>query len=260
MRTLALLLLVPAMLAAQVPASQVERMPDAPPAVLEHGVEKPGGERLIEAAQAPGFAAERMADVALAFAKEEASKLGGEYTFKLTQPPRVPRTLAGVLSFEASHLSKREPLGHFFVVMTTKVNGESVGMTRVDVEGNWVGTVFRAKAGLVRQTELTADRVDPCPFTGVPPPGFLTAIPEGQRLMRSVASGKILTRGDLEAIPLVQSGDKVRLTMTREALTISLDTTALNRAGLGDRVRLEIQGGRKPLMAIVTGPGEARLQ
>jgi flagella basal body P-ring formation protein FlgA len=260
MRTLALLLLVPAMLVAQAPASQVERMPDAPPVLLEHGVEKPGGERLIEAAQAPGFAAERMADVALAFAKDEASKLGGEYTFKLTQPPRVPRTLPGVLSFEASHLSKREPLGHFFVVMTIKVNGESVGMTRVDVDGNWVGTVFRAKAGLVRQTELTADRVDPCPFTGVPPPGFLTAIPEGQRLMRSVASGKILTRGDLEAIPLVQSGDKVRLTMTREALTISLDTTALNRAGLGDRVRLEIQGGRKPLMAIVTGPGEARLQ
>jgi flagella basal body P-ring formation protein FlgA len=260
MRTLALLLLVPAMLVAQAPASQVERMPDAPPALLEHGVEKPGGERLIEAAQPPGFAAERMADVALAFAKDEASKLGGEYTFKLTQPPRVPRTLPGVLSFEASHLSKREPLGHFFVVMTIKVNGESVGMTRVDVDGNWVGTVFRAKAGLVRQTELTADKVDPCPFTGVPPPGFLTAIPEGQRLMRSVGSGKILTRGDLEAIPLVQSGDKVRLTMTREALTISLDTTALNRAGLGDRVRLEIQGGRKPLLAIVTGPGEARLQ
>jgi flagella basal body P-ring formation protein FlgA len=260
MRTLALLLLVPAMLVAQVPAFQADPMQDTPTALLEHEVKRPGGERLIEAAQAPGFAAERMADVALAFAKEEASKLGGEYTFKLTQPPRVPRTLAGVLSFEASHLSKREPLGHFFVVMTTKVNGESVGMTRVDVEGNWVGTVFRAKAGLVRQTELTADRVDPCPFTGVPPPGFLTAIPEGQRLMRSVASGKILTRGDLEAIPLVQSGDKVRLTMTREALTISLDTTALNRAGLGDRVRLEIQGGRKPLMAIVTGPGEARLQ
>jgi flagella basal body P-ring formation protein FlgA len=94
----------------------------------------------------------------------------------------------------------------------------------------------------------------------VPPPGFLTAIPEGQRLMRSVASGKILTRGDLEAIPLVQTGDKVRLTMTRDALTISLDTTALNRAGLGDRVRLETPGGRKPLTAIVTGPGEACLR
>jgi flagella basal body P-ring formation protein FlgA len=259
MRTLALLLLVPAMLVAQAPTSQADRVPDAP-AIVRPEAEKLGGERLIEAAQAPGFSAERMADVALAFANSEASKLGGEYTFKLAQPPRVPRTLPGVLSFEASHLSKREPLGHFFVVLIIKVNGESVGMTRVDVEGNWVGTVFRAKAGLVRQTELTADKVDPTPFTGVPPPGFLTAIPEGQRLMRSVASGKILTRGDLEAIPLVQSGDKVRLTMTREALTISLDTTALNRAGLGDRVRLEIQGGRKPLMAIVTGPGEARLQ
>ena len=38
----------------------------------------------------------------------------------------------------------------------------------------------------------------------------------------------------------MQSGDKVRLTVTREALTISLDTTALSRAGLGDRIRLEI--------------------
>ena len=260
MRTLALLLLVSAALVAQVPTSQAERLPGAPPARLEPEVEKLGGGRLIEAAQAPGFAAERMADVALAFANLEASKLGGEYTFKLAQPPRVPRTLSGVVTFEASHLSKREPLGRFFVVLTIKVNGESVGMTRVDVDGNWVGTVFRAKGGLIRQTELTADVVDPSPFTGVPPPGFLTAIPEGQRLMRSVASGKILTRGDLEAIPLVQSGDKVRLTMTREALTISLETTALNRAGLGDRVRLETPGGRKPLMAIVTGPGEARLQ
>ncbi len=259
MRTLALFL-VPVALVAQATASLAESRPDAPPAVIEPEGKKVGGERLIEAAQTPGFSAERMADVALAFANSEAAKLGGQYTIKLAQPPRVPRTLPGTLSFEASHLSKNEPLGRFFVVMTIKVNGESVGMTRVDLEGSWVGTVLRAKGGLARQTELTADKVDPCAFTGVPPPGFLTVIPEGQRLMRAVASGKILTRGDLESVPLVQSGDKVRLTMTREALTISLDTTALSRAGLGDRIRLEIPNGRKPLMAIVTGPGEARLQ
>ena len=257
MRALALLL-VPAALVAQAPAAPAVRPPAAPPADLA-GEERTGGERLIEAAQTPGFAAERMADVALAFANSEASKLGGEYAIKLAQPPRVPRTLPGILSFEASHLSKMEPLGRFFVVLTIKVTGESVGMTRVDLDGSWVGTVLRARGGLVRQTVLTADKVEPSPFTGVPPPGFLTSIPEGQRLMRAVASGKILTRGDLEAIPLVQPGDKVRLTMTREALTISLDTTALSRAGLGDRIRLETPGGRKPLTAIVTGAGEARL-
>jgi flagella basal body P-ring formation protein FlgA len=75
-----------------------------------------------------------------------------------------------------------------------------------------------------------------------------------------VPSGRILTRADLETIPLVQSGDKVRLTATHETLTISLDTTARSRAGLGDRVRLEAPGARRAVTAIVTGPGEARLQ
>ena len=210
-------------------------------------------------AQAPLSPAERLADAALAFAKVEAAKLGGEHSFKVAQPPRVPVTRPGNLSFEASHLSKREPVGHFFVVVAIKVDGDRVGMTRVDLDGSWVGSVLRAKGDLTRQTVLTAEQVEPSAFEGVPPEGALTAVPEGQRLMRAVPSGKILTRGDLEAIPLVQSGDKVRLTATHETLTISLDTTARSRAGLGDRVRLEAPGARRQVTAVVTGPGEARL-
>ena len=211
-------------------------------------------------AQASLSPAERLADTALAFAKVEAAKLGGEHSFKVAQPPRVPVTRPGHLSFEASHLSKREPLGRFFVVVTLKVDGERVGMTRVDLDGSWVGSVLRAKGDLSRQTVLSADQVESSPFDGVPPEGALTELPEGQRLMRSVVSGKILTRADLEAIPLVQSGDKVRLTATHETLTISLDTTARSRAGRGDRVRLEAPGARRQVTAIMTGPGEARLQ
>ncbi|MBK9795617.1 MAG: flagellar basal body P-ring formation protein FlgA [Holophagaceae bacterium] len=211
-------------------------------------------------AQAPDNPAERMAEAALAFAKAEAEKLGGEHAFKVAQPPRVPRTRPGKVTFEPMHLSKLEPLGRFFVVLAVKVDGDRVGMTRVDLEGSWVGTVFRAKSDLTRKTELSEEKVEPGPFEGVPPQGFLRAIPEGQRLMRSVVAGKILTQGDLEAIPVVQVGDKVRLTATREALTITVDTTAKSKAGLGDRVRLESPGGRRPLTAIVTAPGEARLQ
>jgi flagella basal body P-ring formation protein FlgA len=209
-------------------------------------------------AQAPP--AERLADVALAFAKAEAAKLGGEHTFKVAQPPRVPVVRPGEVSFEATHLSKREPVGRFFVVVAVKVDGDRVGMTRVDLGGSWVGSVLRAKGDLARQTALTTEQVEPSPFEGVPPEGALTELPEGQRLMRAVTSGKILTRGDLEAIPLVQSGDKVRLTATHETLTISLDTTARSRAGLGDRVRLEAPGAKRQVTAVVTGPGEARLQ
>jgi flagella basal body P-ring formation protein FlgA len=166
----------------------------------------------------------------------------------------------GTLSFEPTHMSKREPLGRFFVVVAVKLDGERVGMTRVDLEGSWVGTVLRAKGDLARQTELSAEQVEPSPFEGVPPEGALKELPEGLRLMRSVVSGKILTRGDMEAIPLVQSGDKVRLTATHESLTVSVDTTARSRAGLGDRVRLEAPGARRQVTAIVTGPGEAKLQ
>jgi flagella basal body P-ring formation protein FlgA len=211
-------------------------------------------------AQAPISPVERLADAALGFASSEAKKLGGEHRFKVAQPPRVPVTRPGKLSFEPSHLSKREPLGRFFVVVTLKVDGEKVGMARVDLEGSWVGSVLRAKGDLVRKTELSADQVEPSPFEGVPPEGALTELPEGQRLMRAVTSGKILTRADLEPIPLIESGDKVRLTATHESLRISLDTTARSRAGLGDRVRLEAPGARRAVTAIVTGPGEAKLQ
>ena len=92
-------------------------------------------------AQAPVSPAERLAEVALAFAKTEAQKFGGEHSFKVAQPPRVPITRAGNLVFEPSHLSKREPMGRFFVVVALKVDGERVGMTRVDLEGSWVGTL-----------------------------------------------------------------------------------------------------------------------
>ena len=120
-------------------------------------------------AQAPVSPAERLADVALAFADAEAKKLGGEHSFKVAQPPRVPVTRPGSITFEPSHLSKREPLGRFFVVLAFKVDGEKMGMVRVDLEGKWVGTVLRAKGELVRKTELSADQVEPSPFEGVPP-------------------------------------------------------------------------------------------
>ena len=211
-------------------------------------------------AAAPSSPVERLADVALAFARSEGKKLGGDHHFKVAQPPRVPPLGPGTLSFEASHLSKREPIGRFFVVVLLKVNGEQVGMTRVDLDGTWAGTLLRAKGDLARKLALTQDLVESSPFDGLPPEGALSEIPPGMRLMRSVPSGKILTRGDLEAIPLVQSGDRVRLTGTHACLSVSLDTTARSRGALGDRVRLETPGSRRAVIGIITGPGEARLQ
>lgn len=212
-------------------------------------------------APAPALASvEALVDVALAFAKKEAAASGGACRFQLVQPPRLPLLPPGELTFEASHLSKRDPMGRFFVVVAAKVDGQRVAMVRVDLDGAWVGQVLRAKQDLARKTELSMDQLEVTPFEGVPPEGALPELPPSHRLRGPLAEGRILTRGDLEPIPLVQSGDRVRLTATSEALTVSLDTVARSRGGLGDHVRLEAPGSRRIVMAVVTGPGEARLE
>lgn len=213
---------------------------------------------LVGQAPAP-TPAERLVEAALGFARQEAAKLPGDHTFSVAQPPRVPPVRPGTLAFEALHLSKRVPLGRFFVVVALKVDGERVGQARVDLEGRWTGHLLRARGDLARKTELTEALVEASPFEGVPPEGALSELPPGLRLQRAVASGKLLTRGDLEPVPLVQSGDPVRLTATREGLTVSLDATARSRGGLGERVRVEAPGARRPVTAVVTGPGEARV-
>lgn len=207
-----------------------------------------------------GAAVVQLMDTALAFAKKQAAETGGTYRFKVVQPPHLPPVPPGRLAFEASHLSKQEPMGRFFVVVGVKVDGERAAMARVDLEGTWVGQLLRAKRDLTRKTVLTMDLLESAPFEGVPPEGALTALPPSQRLRGPVAEGHILTRADLEPIPLVKSGEKVRLTATSDALTIAMDTVARSRGGLGDHVRLEAPGSRRIVTAVVTGPGEARLE
>lgn len=221
-------------------------------------VQAPAGRAAASAAvSAP---VEKLVDTALAFAKKTAAEVGGSYRFQLTQPPRLPLLPEGKVTFEASHLSKRDPVGRFFVVVAVKVDEQRAAMVRVDLDGSWVGQVLRAKQNLARKTELTLDQLEATPFDGVPPEGALSELPPGQRLRGPLSEGRILTRSDLEPIPLVQSGDKVRLTATCDVLTVSMDTVARSRGGLGDHVRLEAPGSRRTVVAVVTGPGEARLE
>ena len=208
----------------------------------------------------PEAPVERLMDTALTFAQKEAEVTGGTYRFKVAQPPHMPLLPPGQLSFEASRLSKQDPVGRFFVVVEAKLDGQRAAMVRVDLEGTWVGHVLRARQDMPRKTKLTADLVESSPFEGVPPEGALTALPPGQQLRGPVPEGRILTRADLEPIPLVRSGDRVRLTATAAALSISVDAMARSRGGLGDRVRLEAPGSHRIVMAVVTGPGEARLE
>lgn len=212
-------------------------------------------------AQAPLPLADRVVQTALDFAEVQGAALGGEPRFQVLQPPQLPplRLRGGDLRTEALALSKREPLGRFFVTVRILEDGRAVGFTRVDLEGKWSGTVLKARESLARRSVPGELQLEVAPFEGVPPSGALSRFPEGHRLRQPVPAGRILTHADLEPIPLVSAGERIRLTASWDDLCISTEAIARSSGAAGERVRLELPGSRKALVGVVAGPGEARI-
>lgn len=204
-----------------------------------------------------GLAA-RLRQAALAHAEQAAPS--GKYQVRCLRDPQVPRLPEGEIQIEAVSLSKREPVGPCFATLRIRVNGRLAAMVRVDLEGSWAGLVLKARGNLARKSVPTQDQLESAPFEGAPPAGALTEWPEGMRLRAPVSAGHILTRADLEPIPLIQAGDRVRLTLLSGGLSIGTEATALNPGGLGDRIRLEIQPRQRPVQAVITGRGQATLR
>jgi flagella basal body P-ring formation protein FlgA len=201
----------------------------------------------------------RLAGEALAFAEAEAAKLPGTYRIRLVQPPNPPAVPRGEVRVDSLRLSKGEPTGRFFVSLKLSAEGRPAGYARVDLEGTWTGSLLRTRENLPRKAVLDPSMLESTPFEGTPPPGSLTAVPEGMRLRQPVNAGKVLTRADLESIPLVQSGERVRLSAMLPGLSIQVEGTARNTGGQGERVRVEIAGTRKLVQAIVSGEHETCL-
>ncbi len=92
---------------------------------------------------------------------------------------------------------------------------------------------------------------------GRPVEGRSQPDPAGWELRRSVTEGVTLTAAMLEAPRAVRSGDQVRLTWIRGAVTLELDAVALGAGRVGDVVQM--RAGSNRLRAILTGPGMARV-
>lgn len=199
----------------------------------------------------------RLAQAALAFAQAQADQGSGETVLRLVKVPELAH-LRGEVAFAPSHLSKPQPVGAFFVALKATVNGRPAGLVRVDLEGRWQGTLLRTRSALARKTVPGEDQLEAHPFEGTPPPGALTTFPEGFRLRIPVGAGKVLTRADLEPIPLVATGEPVRVTLAWEPLTITAEATARSQGCMGDTVRVELPT-RRTILAKVTGPGQARV-
>lgn len=198
--------------------------------------------------------AERLQQEAVAYAQAQGAE--GRFTVRATRAPILPRVRGSEVRFEPSHLSKREPSGVFFAVFRIFDGGRLAGNARVDLEGRWTGTLLRAREALRRKSIPTDEQLEAFPFEGNPPPGALTAFPAGYRLKANASAGHVLTQTDLEAIPLVSSGERVRITVRSQSLVISADATSRGNGALGDKIRVELPT-RKWVQAIVTGSGEA---
>jgi flagella basal body P-ring formation protein FlgA len=202
----------------------------------------------------------RLSEAAVAFAEMEAGKLSGEWHIKLAQPPRVPTgVVAGDFEIKPLLLSRREPRGRFFVVLDLWQEGRHAGQARVDLEGTWKGKLYRLKAPAARKAELSEDLVEAYDQDGQMPDGAITELPKGFRFRGPLPAGRTLHKGDLEAIPLIQPGDPVKVIAKANGAEVRRDATARSAGGLGERIRLEASGTRKVIQATITGPGEAEV-
>ena len=199
----------------------------------------------------------RLQQEAVEYAQTQGKGASGQYVIRATKAPTLPRLKGSAIRFEPSHLSKREPSGAFFAVFRVMEDGRLVGNARVELEGRWCGKLLKTLEPLGRKSVPTEGQLEEVSFEGNPPPGALTTFPSGFRLRANVSAGHTLTLVDLEPIPLVSSGEHVRLTVQSPGLTISADATARSNGALGDKVRVELPS-RKWIQAVVTGSGEAK--
>ena len=204
-------------------------------------------------------ATERLQQDALAYVAAQAAGLPGAYVFHVVKPPVLPRSL-GDLHFEPAHLSKRDLAGRFFASFDASLDGHSVGMVRVDLEGKWTGKLLRTRVALARKAVPELPQLEEINFEGMPPVGALDELPGGFRLRAALPPGHILTQADLESIPVILAGDQVRLEVVNGSLTIAVETLARSNGAVGDKIRLELPTSHKAIQAVVTGPGEAQSQ
>ena len=80
----------------------------------------------------------------------------------------------------------------------------------------------------------------------------------GFEATRTLRIGTILSTSDLRAADLIRKGEKVTLTITRGALSISVDTVAMENAKLGEQVVLQNSDSGKEIRGIVTGRHQAK--
>ena len=80
----------------------------------------------------------------------------------------------------------------------------------------------------------------------------------GLEATRTLRAGQKIVASDLIAADLIRKNENVRLTISKGSLTITVETTALENAKMGEQVLLRNMDSGKEIRGIVTGRNEAR--
>jgi flagella basal body P-ring formation protein FlgA len=127
---------------------------------------------------------------------------------------------------------------------------------RVLREARWLEAAASIAAGEVLRPENT--RLREAPLSGPEP-----AAPElllGRVARRALAPGAVLTAAHVAEPPLVRPGQPLRVTAAAGGAAVAFPATAESVARLRETIVVRGPDGRTRLRAVVTGPGEARIE
>ena len=121
--------------------------------------------------------------------------------------------------------------------------------------------VLISATSIVRGQVITADMVEQTlqPKTQIGPQ-TLSRVEEavGLEATRTIRAGSPIAVSDVTAADLVRKGETVTLTLTRGALTITVDTVAMGDGKMGEQVELTNPESGKIIRGVVTGRHNAK--
>jgi flagella basal body P-ring formation protein FlgA len=94
---------------------------------------------------------------------------------------------------------------------------------------------------------------------GPPPRQAKPSVTAGWRVRQCIQAGEVVAEPAAVAIPVIKSGERVKLTWRRGVVTVCIDGTAMHDAAIGERVHVRLKGRRGKSSGIVTAHGQAHL-
>lgn len=149
--------------------------------------------------------------------------------------------------------------GSLFLRLEIFVNGESYRLLPVTCRLRAEAEVLVAGRDLEKHTILTATdyRRELREVTGeeilIPP------APGAYRTARPVRAGRILGNRDLEPVPIVSKGSKVKIIARGQTFFATVEGLAQEDGGLGQEITVKNIWSGKVIRATVSGPGEVEV-